>query len=217
MLRGVLFDLDGVLVNSEPVAFLATKKAFKDVGVTITKEDVLPFIGAGAEAYVHGLIVKYHVPVKHQGIVLEKREKYYVEMACDVQGWDVKERLLRLKKNGLKIALATSARRKPRAEELLKRASLKIGDFDAAVTGEEVVKKKPSPDIFLKAAERLHLKPEECIVIEDSVNGMMAAKNAGMRCIAVLTTFSKKELKEAQLHCKDVTVALDLILKGEVA
>jgi beta-phosphoglucomutase-like phosphatase (HAD superfamily) len=69
--------------------------------------------------------------------------------------------------------------------------------FDSIITGEDVVHKKPAPDIYLRAAESLGLKPEECLVVEDAVSGVRAGKAAGCRCLAVTTSFRAEELKEA--------------------
>lgn len=211
MLKGVIFDLDGVLVNSEPVAFLATKKAFAQAGVKIEKRDVVPFIGAGGERYVFGLAEKFHVNDKKDEI-LQKREEYYLGMTDKVQGWDTRQSLEKLRKAGLKLALATSARRE-RMEILLKTVDMTPLFFDATVTGDEAVHKKPDPEIFLKALHKMKLKMDECVIVEDSVNGVQAAKRAGVKCIAVLTSFKKSDLKMAHHICGDVRDAVDYILK----
>ena len=77
--------------------------------------------------------------------------------------------------------------------------------FDAIVVGEDVSHKKPAPDIFLLAANRLKLKPEECLVVEDAVSGVAAAKAAGSRCLALTTSFCQEELAQADLFATDLS------------
>ncbi len=106
-------------------------------------------------------------------------------------------------RTGYKIAVATSSTRK-RAEKILNLLEIK-DKLNILVTAEEVEKHKPNPDIFLKTAEELNIEPKDCIVFEDAVNGIQAAKKAGMRSIAVLTEYTKKEDFEnmADLVIKD--------------
>jgi len=109
----------------------------------------------------------------------------------------VKEFLRELKKNKVKIALASSSRME-KIEFVLNLLRLR-GKFDVIVSADDVKKGKPNPEIFLKAAKRLRIKPKDCVVIEDSVHGVRAAKRAKMYCIGVTNTFSRDKLKEADL------------------
>jgi len=76
--------------------------------------------------------------------------------------------------------------------------------FDASVTGSDVTNKKPAPDIYLKAAELLDLRPVECLVVEDAVSGIKAAKAAGCRCLAVSTSFDRDQLSDADWICQSL-------------
>ena len=87
----------------------------------------------------------------------------------------------------------------------VKKLGLRLETWDATVTGEQVKKKKPSPDIFLFAARELHMEPEVCTVVEDAVNGIQAAKAAKMRSVAVATTFPAERLQAADVVCKDIS------------
>ena len=110
---------------------------------------------------------------------------------------------------GLFLAVASSADLiKVRAN--LETIGLPIPFWDAVVAGEDVRHKKPAPDIFLSAAEKLGVTPPECVVVEDAVNGIQAAKAAGMRCVAVTTTFPPDQLQEAVVlrnRIKDVALS----------
>jgi len=105
--------------------------------------------------------------------------------------------LKQLKAENLKIALATSSRQE-KMNFVLQLTNL-TSYFDIIVTGDLVQKSKPAPDIFLKAAEKLQLKPEDCLVVEDAANGVKAAKNAGMKCVAITTTHTEDLLQQADL------------------
>jgi len=99
---------------------------------------------------------------------------------------------------GLRVAVASSADR-IKIEANLRKIGLPFEMWDAVVTGEDVKNKKPAPDIFLIAASKLELRPGQCVVVEDAVNGVQAAKAAGMRCVAVAQTFPAEKLQTANL------------------
>ncbi|MCK4465903.1 MAG: HAD-IA family hydrolase, partial [Bacteroidales bacterium] len=105
-----------------------------------------------------------------------------------------KEFIERCRQKSLKLALVTSA------DEVkmlinLKEIGIPTSKFDVLINGLDVERKKPFPDIYLKAAGELEIKPENCLVVEDAVSGVKAAKSAGMRCLALLTSFNEKDLK----------------------
>jgi beta-phosphoglucomutase len=113
------------------------------------------------------------------------------------------------RRTGLGVAVASSADR-IKIEANLRKIDLPFEMWNAVVTGEDVKNKKPAPDIFLIAASKLELKPAQCVVVEDAVNGVQAAKAAGMRCIAVAQTFPAEKLRAADLvrpRIADVSVA----------
>jgi HAD superfamily hydrolase (TIGR01509 family) len=108
---------------------------------------------------------------------------------------------------GLRIAVASSADRiKVRAN--LEAIELPFNFWDAVVVGEDVRNKKPAPDIFLMAAEKFGMSPPECVVVEDAVNGVQAAQAAGMRCVAVATTFPPDRLQEADVIRERIAAVL---------
>ena len=192
----VLFDMDGVIVDSEPVILKAAIRGLEEYGVHAKPEDFVPFIGAGEDRYIGGVANKYGLAY-HTDI---KKRVYdiYDEIVSDnikiMPG--IKDILAILKRERYSVALASSADlRKIKANLIAVGIEMQI--FDSIVSGEAVVNKKPSPDIYLKAAEQLNKTPDRCIVIEDAVNGIEAAKAAGMKCIAVETSFTKEKLLTA--------------------
>ncbi len=95
----------------------------------------------------------------------------------------------------------------------LREIGIPASTFDATINGLEVVNKKPDPEIFLKAASKLGLKPEECLVVEDAVNGIKAGKAAGCKCLGLTTSFSAGLLKEADWIAKDLSEVPDEIIQ----
>lgn len=191
----VLFDMDGVLVDSEPVINAAAIKGLEEYGIQAKPEDFLPFVGAGEDRYVGGVAEKYglayRVEMKHRVYQI------YLETVDEkIKVFEGARELLRaLRDRGLKSALASSADR-IKIDANLKAAGIPRSLFDAIVSGEDVADKKPSPDIYLYAADKLGAAPRECIVVEDALNGVQAAKAAGMRCIALTTSFSREALEK---------------------
>ena len=209
-IRAVIFDMDGVLTDSEPLINAAAISMFKELGLTVLPEDFLPFVGTGEDRYIGGVAEKYSFPLDLPQAKRRTYELYLQLVPQRLTAFPGAVVLVRsCQRAGLRIAVASSA------DEIKIRANLnKIGlpaqSWDAIVTGEQVVRKKPAPDIFLTAAQRLKTEPGECVVVEDAVNGVQASKAAGMRCVAVAQTFPAKLLQAADLvkaSVADITLA----------
>jgi len=198
-IRAVIFDMDGVLVDSESLINAAAIAMFKEKGLVVQPDDFLPFVGAGEDRYIGGVAEHHNFPLD---VVAAKRRTYEIYLGLVPSRLEAFPGVLELvhacRAAGLFISVASSA------DEIKVRANLeKIGlpmkFWDAVVWGENVKNKKPAPDIFLSAAEQLGVNPAECVVVEDAVNGVEAAYAAGMRCIAVTHTFPADRLREANL------------------
>lgn len=198
-MQAMIFDMDGVLCDSEPVICAAATAMFAEKGVTVQPEDFLPFVGAGENRYIGGVAEKYGVELD---LETDKARTYelYLEMVPGriepLPG--VRELVEGLRADGVKVAVASSADLVKVAANL-RAIGLPAANWDAVVNGLDIEHKKPAPDIFLLAAERLGVDPAGCVVVEDAVNGVQAAKAAGMYCIAVLGSFSCRELAGADL------------------
>lgn len=191
----IIFDMDGVLVDSEPVIEAAAIAGLKEYGVPAKPEDFTPFIGAGEDKYIGGVAEKYGVPY-----ILEMKARVYqiyLELVpLKLKVYDgIIELLNKWYGEGVKMALASSADR-IKIEANLRVAGINPSLFSAIICGEDVKNKKPSPDIYLMAANRIGTNPQQCIVIEDAINGIQAAKAAGMKCVAVATSFQKSLLEK---------------------
>ncbi len=197
---GLAFDVDGVIADTEPVVAEATIRMFRELYDTeMTPADFRPFIGTGAVRYVEGPAEKYGVAADIDA-ALASRHKHYVQLlheagnlalpgvhalidaAVAAQDW--------------KVTLATASPGE-KSRETLMAAHVDPSRLDAWIHGDQIMHKKPHPEIYLAAAEAMGLTPHRCVAVEDAVSGVAAAKAAGMRCVAVTNSFSAKELGQA--------------------
>jgi beta-phosphoglucomutase len=207
MIKAVLFDMDGVLLESEEYINRAGVMMFREKGFEVQPEDFLPFTGMGEDRYLDGVAEKYNIPFD---VMADKRRTYEIYAELVRNNIDplpgVFDFIEKCRSKGLKIAVATSADL-VKMEINLKEIDLPVSTFDATINGLEIQNKKPSPDIFIKAAERIATDPSACLVVEDAISGVEAGKSAGARVLALTTTFSAKELSRADWIAKDLSEA----------
>ena len=202
--HAVIFDMDGVIVDSEPLINAAAVAMFKEKGLPVQPDDFLPFVGAGEDRYIGGVAEKYNFSLDIPAAKKRTYEIYLDLVPSRLQAFPgAVEFVHRCREAGLLVAIASSAD-KIKVEANLSKIGLPVEFWDAVIWGEDVKKKKPAPDIFLLAAEELSTDPKYCIVVEDAVNGIDAAHAAGMRCVAVATTFPADKLREADVVRPDI-------------
>ncbi|KAJ4956610.1 hypothetical protein NE237_013393 [Protea cynaroides] len=218
----VLFDMDGVLCNSEDSSRMAAVDVFAEMGVSVTPEDFVPFMGTGEANFLGGVAsvkgVRGFIPEAAKKRFFEIYLEKYAKPNSGIGFPGALELILQCKSNGLKVAVASSADR-IKVDANLAAAGLPLSMFDAIVSADAFENLKPAPDIFLAASKSLSIPPSECIVIEDALAGVQAANAAQMRCIAVTTTLTEETLKQAgpSLIRKDIgSVSLYDILNGGV-
>ena len=185
MIKAVIFDLDGLLLDSEIVAFKVYEELGKRFSFTLTLPDFMQnFCGQPLRRNVAYCNERFQLPWSFEEAVEEvlRIEKRLLDEGVDVMP-GAKELLAYLKENEYKTCVASSSARE-RSMRLLEQHNL-VHYFDDFVFGPEVEKGKPNPDIFLKAAEKLDVKPEECLVLEDSQAGIQAAYSANMKVICI--------------------------------
>lgn len=184
-IKAIIFDMDGVIFDTEMVYLKVWSKVFEKYGYKMTKEIYTSVLGTGRENVKKVFVNNYGSNLPIDDMYKEKDENLAKEIekgvALKAGAYEI---LKYLKENDFKIALATSAISK-RAFKQLKQANI-YKFFDAVVCRDDVEKTKPNPDIFLKAADKLNVNKNECIVIEDSSAGIKAAFNAGMIPIHVV-------------------------------
>ncbi|VYS49318.1 unnamed protein product [Arabidopsis thaliana] len=196
----VLFDMDGVLCNSEDLSRRAAVDVFTEMGVEVTVDDFVPFMGTGEAKFLGGVASVKEV----KGFDPDAAKKRFFEIYLDKYAKPESgigfpgalELVTECKSKGLKVAVASSADR-IKVDANLKAAGLSLTMFDAIVSADAFENLKPAPDIFLAAAKILGVPTSECVVIEDALAGVQAAQAANMRCIAVKTTLSEAILKDA--------------------
>jgi HAD superfamily hydrolase (TIGR01509 family) len=196
--QGVIFDMDGVLCDSEPFICEAAITMFtQQFGQRVKPEDFLPFVGAGENRYLGGVAGKYGITLD---LERDKRRTYEIYLDL-IRGrlqplTGVVDFIATCRQRGLKLAVATSADLM-KMEGNLREIQLPPDTFDVCVNGLEVARKKPDPQIFQLAAQRLGLPPEHCMVVEDAPNGIQAAKAASARCLGLTTSFNAVTLRQA--------------------
>lgn len=193
--KAILFDMDGVLIESEYLMRASAIKALADYGIQAKHEDFREFTGMGEDRFVGGVAEKYGL----------KYEFAMKELAYDYFGQDVKqmaevpvgvkEMLQALHEKGLVLAVCSAADLR-KVKYNIQAIGVDERIFTALVTGSDVARKKPFPDIYLEGARRVGMDPKDCLVVEDAVSGIQAAHAAGMDAVGVPTTFSKEELAE---------------------
>ncbi|KAK1295282.1 hypothetical protein QJS10_CPA16g01676 [Acorus calamus] len=214
----VLFDMDGVLCNSEELSRLAGVDVFAEMGVSVVPDDFVPFMGTGEANFLGGVASVKGV----QGFNPEAAKKRFFEIYLEKYAKPnagigfpgALELIMKCKESGLKVAVASSADR-VKVDANLTAAGIPLSLFDAIVSADAFENLKPAPDIFLAASKILNVPTNECVVVEDALAGVQAAKAAKMRCIAVETTLSMDVLQQAgpSLIRKEIgNVSIDDIL-----
>ena len=193
--KAILFDMDGVLIESEWLMRASAIQALADYGVQAKHADFLEFTGMGEDRFVGGVAEKH-------GLVYKTEMK---ELAYDYYGQrvmaeahipnGVKEMLQQLHSRGIILAVCSAADlRKVRYN--IHAIGVEESLFTALVTGSDVARKKPFPDIYLEGARRVGIEPRDCLVVEDAISGIQAAHAAGMDAVGIPSTFSPAELQE---------------------
>jgi len=195
--KGIILDMDGTLIESTEADYLAWKRLFADYNIPFTFQEYQPMLGTKSVDVINA---RLKLDNEEMAKALKQKMTYFKEVITE-NGIKIvpfaDELFKNLKKYPVKIALATSSRRE-KMKLLMEKVQF-LPFFDVIVTGEEVHNGKPAPDIFLQAAALLQLSPEDCIVVEDTVNGVKAAKNANMKCVAIATTQTADMLHQADL------------------
>lgn len=193
--KAILFDMDGVLIESEFLMRKAAIQALADYGITAQHEDFLEFTGMGEDRFVGGVAEKYgHTYVKAmKELAYDYFGQQVKELANVPSG--VKEMLNTLHEKGLILAVCSAADLR-KVKYNIQAIGVDARIFTALVTGSDVERKKPFPDIYLEGARRVGIDPKDCLVVEDAISGIQAAHAAGMDAVGVPTTFSKEELAE---------------------
>ncbi|MEW6748556.1 MAG: HAD family phosphatase [Candidatus Micrarchaeota archaeon] len=185
MIKGVLFDFDGVLVRSEPLHKETFMELLRPYGVQVSDERwYSEFAGTGSRHIFEVLVNEYKLGLDF-GELVERRKRLYESRVRSGQLEAMpgaQEFILALKEQRIKTAIVSGSHRTNVRAAL---ETLRLGPVDAIVSGDDLEKRKPDPAPFLKGAQILGLGPGKCLVLEDSLSGCEAARRAGMRLVFV--------------------------------
>jgi beta-phosphoglucomutase len=185
MIRAFLFDLDGVLTDTSEYHYLAWKRLADELGVPFGREENEALRGVSRRESLLLLLQGRPATEEQMQEWMERKNNYYVEYIAQMTPADllpgVTDLLNDLRAAGQRIAIVSSSKNTPMVLDRLQIAGL----VDVVVDGNAPARSKPAPDLFLLAAEKLEMQPEECLVIEDAAAGIDAGQAAGMRTLGI--------------------------------
>ena len=215
MIKGVIFDLDGVLVATDKLHYLAWKRLAQELGIAnFTEQDNVRQRGVSRMASLQVVLEKSNQQYTEQEKVsfAEKKNEYYIESLTHLTKQAIlpnaAETVAQLRKKKIRVAVGSVSKNAP---AILQRTGL-FPLIDEVSCGLNITRSKPDPQVFLIAAEKLALKPAECLVVEDSDAGIQAAKAAGMKSLAL---GPEKENPLADYHAvslADLSINWDMII-----
>ena len=197
-LEAVLWDMDGVIADTADYHYSAWRDVFKERGVEFSKKDFMRHFGQR-----HDTIIKFALgdklsPEEIDALTGKKQHLYRQRVSQNIIPLPGAIELIKLlNEHGIKTAIASSA--VPKNIDVILHGLDIENSFQAIAFGTEVAEGKPSPQIFQLAATKLRVKPANCVVIEDAIAGVAAAKSAGMKCVAVTNSHPGTSLKNADL------------------
>ena len=180
----VIFDLDGTLVDSEPLYLEADQKIFRPLGIIVEAEHKKPYTGLSSHCFLADIKKQYDISISVEEL-LTRKNAAYMELAQERTHVfpEMRTFVSLLKEHGYPLAVASGSSKEV-IDAVLEAADL-LTYFDVTLSSSQVKKGKPAPDVFLEAARLLNTPPQACLVMEDSCYGVEAAKNAQMSCIAI--------------------------------
>ena len=206
-LRAIVFDLDGVLADSEGLHVQAWKRLFEGRGLPFEVRWALEWVGVPDVEIAARVARQFSARDGAAALVAEKRKRFRSLVSAGLQPFPgVAAELEQCAARSLPMAIGTSSARAEAA--LMLRVMGFQHYFPVVVAGDDVPRVKPAPDVYLEAARQLGTAPEQCVALEDSPGGIAAARAAGMRVHAVSTSFPRERLGEAKEVCAEPAEAI---------
>ncbi len=209
MVSAIIFDMDGVIVDTEPLHFIALKRVLKEFNIDIPDTSFMDYFGISEESIWKKTLKKYSIKMPFNSFETKRRQHLFEVLEESLELAKGTLRLLKqLKKNRVRIALVTSSGRDV-VDFILNKLDIS-GFFEIIVSSDDVKEKKPNPEPYRLALDRLGLKPDDCAVIEDSKYGVESAKGAGIFCIGLRNKNYENAATEADLliwSLEELTIA----------
>jgi len=208
MLKAIIFDVDGVLVDSMSYQADAWVKTFKEIEITITREDIYELEGSNNNRLIEELFKKAGKdPEPWQFKQLSERKHEILEFD-EIKPFEGIPKCLKELKQYFKLAMVSGSSR-----NVVEKVVDKFfpGYFEVIINGSDLERGKPDPDPYLKAVERLDVAKNECIVVENAPLGITAAKRAGLYCVAVASMLEPEKIRHADIVLENHTALLDYL------
>lgn len=191
-IKAVIFDMDGLMIDSEPIHLKAYNKAMKSLGVILSFKDYSKYLGISDIDISKDIIKRFKLNISKEELMKKKDVIYKKLLKRDIiPKLGLVDLVKKLKNEGYLLAVASSSHTE---EILIVLSTLNLKSFFKEIVSADNVKKaKPSPDIFLLTAKKLNVIPEDCLVLEDSSNGVIASKKAKMYCYAIPSVKTNKD------------------------
>jgi len=211
LFEAIIFDMDGVVADSEPLHIKAENKTLAPYNVQVTEEDYREFMGRSPKLLLENLVKKYSINVDMQELLSVHKENLLQLYNNEVTPIEGSLQLIQwFSDRDYLLALASSSDIKL-VDSVISKFKIR-NIFKAVLSGSEVKNIKPAPEIFLKAASQLSVQPKHCLVIEDSAAGVKAAQSAGMRCIGFRSPHTpSQDLSLADMVIDDLTALLTML------
>jgi beta-phosphoglucomutase len=211
--QAIIFDMDGVVVDSMPYHYLAWYEALRPYGVRVSCFDVYSKEGERWDKTLKDLLARAGIKYTEKTLkkILFRRNKIFKSYFKRFIFSGAVDFLICLKRKGYLLGLVTGTPDNQIKRILPKRL---VGLFDCIIAGNEVKKGKPHPEPYLKAAEALRIKPAQCVVVENAPFGIESAKRAGMFCVAVTTSLPREYLRAADIVVDELAEIIKFIEKS---
>ncbi|MCC5014829.1 MULTISPECIES: HAD family hydrolase [unclassified Legionella] len=211
LFNAIIFDFDGVILDSEPIHFEACNYVLKDIGFNLDYEEFKKnYLGLADKTLFPQLLAskRLSLPLDKIDQMIDKKQNYFTSLIRNKKTLPVINGVAQYIKQAVnaakKLAICSGAAQKEILTVLKKlEPDIQVSHFNAIVTADEVRYGKPSPEGYLLTAQKLGLLPNQCLVIEDSPHGIRAAKEAGMPVVALLTSYQEAELLQADYITRD--------------
>ncbi|OVE67138.1 phosphatase [Clostridium diolis] len=217
-MKAFIFDMDGVIIDSEPIHFEVDMQTIRELGCDISEKELEKYVGSTNEYMYTDIKENYNIKKSLEEIIDYKVELTKVKIIEShlepIEG--IKELLMELKNRNIPATIASSS---PKGLIDIVVSKFKLQEyFKYIISGEEVERGKPSPDIYIETSKKLGISPKECVVIEDSRNGVIAAKDAKMKCIGFKNINSgNQDLSKADIVVNSIRdIDLSNILENHI-